>query len=89
METYVQEALNQGYIVSSMSPASASFFFIIKKGAGLRPYIDYRGLNEITVKYPYLLPLVPAALKQLRTAQYLSKLDSRNAYKSRAYTGGR
>lgn len=61
-----------------MSSASTSFFCIVKKGVG--PYIDYRGLNKITVKYPYLLPLVPAALKQLRTAQNLSKLDLRNAY---------
>lgn len=38
-----------------------------KKDGGLRPCIDYRGLNEITVKFKYPLPLVPAALEQLCT----------------------
>lgn len=72
MEEYIQEALNQGYIVLSTSPTSAGFFFVKKKG-GLRPCIDYRGLNKRTVKYPYPLPLVSAALEQLRQAKILTK----------------
>ncbi len=51
-----------------------------KKDGGLRPCIDYRGLNENTVKFRYPLPLVPAALEQLRQANYYTKLDLRNAY---------
>lgn len=34
-----------------------------KQGGGLRPCIDYRGLNTIAVKYVYPLPLVPSALE--------------------------
>ncbi|KAK3528609.1 hypothetical protein QTP70_005351 [Hemibagrus guttatus] len=45
-----------------------------------RPCIDYRGLNAITVRYPYPLPLVPAALEQLRGARVFTKLDLRSAY---------
>jgi len=60
MEEYIEEALKQGYIVSSISPAASSFFFVAKKDGGLRPCIDYRKLNEITVKFRYPLPLVPA-----------------------------
>lgn len=37
-------------------------FLWIKKG-GLQPRIDYRGLNQITVKYHCPLPLGPAALE--------------------------
>ncbi|KAK3542448.1 hypothetical protein QTP86_025890 [Hemibagrus guttatus] len=55
-------------------------FFVGKKDGGLRPCIDYRGLNAITVPYPYPLPLVPAALEQLRGARIFSKLDLRSAY---------
>ncbi len=51
-----------------------------KKDGGLRPCIDYRSLNDLTVKFRYPLPLVPAALEQLRTAKYFTKLDLRNAY---------
>ncbi|KAK3545273.1 hypothetical protein QTP70_002933, partial [Hemibagrus guttatus] len=80
MEEYIETALAAGHIWPSTSPASASFFFVGKKDGGLRPCIDYRGLNAITVPYPYPLPLVPAALEQLRGARIFTKLDLRSAY---------
>lgn len=80
MEEHIEEALQQGYIVPSTSPTSASFFPVKKKGGGLRPSIDYRVLNKIPVKYPYLLPLVPAALEQLHEAKIFTKFDLRSAY---------
>jgi hypothetical protein len=42
METYVSESLLQGYIRPSTSPASSSFFFVMKKDGDLRPCIDYQ-----------------------------------------------
>ncbi|XP_067230540.1 rhomboid-related protein 3 isoform X1 [Chanodichthys erythropterus] len=80
MEEYIKEALNQGYIRPSTSPAASSFFFVAKKDGGLRPCIDYRSLNKITVKFRYPLPLVPAALEHLRGATVFTKLDLRSAY---------
>ncbi|KAK3548528.1 hypothetical protein QTP70_013378 [Hemibagrus guttatus] len=47
---------------------------------GWRPCIDYRSLNAVTVRYSYPLPLVPAALEQLRGARVFTKLDLRSAY---------
>ncbi len=80
MKTYIEEELAKGFIVPSTSPASAGFFFVKKKDGTLRPCIDYRGLNDITVKFQYPLPLVPPALEQLRSAKCFTKLDLRNAY---------
>ncbi|KAK3575165.1 hypothetical protein QTP86_020927, partial [Hemibagrus guttatus] len=80
MEDYIEEALSSGFIRPSTSPAAAGFFFVEKKDGGLRPSIDYRGLNNFTVKFRYRLPLVPAALEQLREAKIYTKLDLRNAY---------
>ncbi len=80
MKTYILEELAKGFIRPSTSPASTGFFFVKKKDGGLRLCIDYRGLNENTVKFRYPLPLVPAALEQLRQAKYYTKLDLRNAY---------
>ncbi|KAK3545117.1 hypothetical protein QTP70_000990 [Hemibagrus guttatus] len=80
MEEYIAEALSQGYIRPSTSPAASSFFFVAKKDGGLRPCIDYRALNKITIKFRYPLPLVPAALERLRGATVFSKLDLRSAY---------
>ncbi|KAL0157255.1 hypothetical protein M9458_048501, partial [Cirrhinus mrigala] len=80
MERYIEEELAKGFIRPSTSPASAGFFFVKKKDGGLRPCIDYRALNEVTVKYRYPLPLVPPALDQLRSARFYTKLDLRSAY---------
>ncbi|KAK3564060.1 hypothetical protein QTP86_007530 [Hemibagrus guttatus] len=80
MEEYIKEALAQGYICPSTSPAASSFFFVAKKDGGLRPCIDYCALNKITVKFRYPLPLVPAALERLRGATVFTKLDLRSAY---------
>ncbi|KAK3557168.1 hypothetical protein QTP70_024704 [Hemibagrus guttatus] len=80
MEEYIKEALAQGYIRPSTSPAASSFFFVAKKDRGLWPCIDYRALNQITVKFQFLLPLVPAALEHLRGATIFIKLDLRSAY---------
>ncbi|KAK3519646.1 hypothetical protein QTP86_015266 [Hemibagrus guttatus] len=80
MEDYIETALSAGHIRPSMSPAAAGFFFVGKRDGGLRPCIDYRRLNGITVQYPYPLSLVPAVLEQLRGARVFTKLDLRSAY---------
>uniref|UniRef100_A0A3B1ID85 Gypsy retrotransposon integrase-like protein 1 n=1 Tax=Astyanax mexicanus TaxID=7994 RepID=A0A3B1ID85_ASTMX len=80
LEKYIDEALTMGHIRPSTSPCAAGFFFVEKKDGGLRPCIDYRGLNAISVKNPYPLPLVPSALEKLRNAQWFTKLDLRSAY---------
>ncbi len=80
MKSYIEEELAKGFLRPFTSPASAGFFFVKKKDGGLRPCIDYRGLNDITIKFRYPLPLVPAALEQLREARYFTKLDLRSTY---------
>ncbi|KAK3551934.1 hypothetical protein QTP70_031522, partial [Hemibagrus guttatus] len=66
MGDYIEEAFATGYTQPSTSPAAAGFFFVTKKDGGLHPCIDYRGLNAITICYPYSLPLVRAALEKLQ-----------------------
>ncbi|KAL0161376.1 hypothetical protein M9458_045101, partial [Cirrhinus mrigala] len=81
MEDYITEALNQGFIRPSTSPAASSFFFVGKKDGGLRPCIDYRQLNTQIIQQPYPLPSVPAALEELHGSQVVfTKLDLRSAY---------
>ncbi|KAK3506575.1 hypothetical protein QTP70_009901 [Hemibagrus guttatus] len=80
MEDYIEEALSSGFIRPSTSPAAAGFFFMEKKDGGLCLCIDYRSLNNVTVKFRYPLPLVPAALEQLREAKIYTKLDLRSDY---------
>ncbi len=78
MEEYIEEALKQDSIRPSTSPADSGFFFLWPRRT--EACIDYRSLNNITVKFRYPLPLVPAALEHLRGATIFTKLDLRSAY---------
>ena len=80
MNKYICESLAAGIIRPSSSPAGAGFFFVGKKDGTLRPCIDYRGLNNITVKNRYPLPLMSSAFELLQGAKIFSKLDLRSAY---------
>ncbi|KAL0151619.1 hypothetical protein M9458_053020, partial [Cirrhinus mrigala] len=80
MEEYVAEGLRAGTIRPSSSLAAAGFFFVKKKDGGLRPCVDYRGLNQITIKNRHPLPLTNTALDALSGARFFTKLDLRSAY---------
>ena len=80
MEKYLSESLEAGIIRPSSSPAGAGFFFVGKKDGSLRPCIDYRGINDITIKNRYPLPLMNTAFDLLQGATIFTKLDLRNAY---------
>ena len=80
MRKYVSESLASGIIRPSSSPVAAGFFFVAKKDGSLRPCIDYRQLNSITVKNKYPLPLLSSTFEPLTHAKVFTKLDLRNAY---------
>ena len=80
MRNYIAESLLSGIIRPSSSPLGAGFFFVAKKDGGRRPCIDYRGLNDITVKNKYPLPLISSTHEPLTHARVFTKLDLRNAY---------
>ena len=77
---YISESLASGIIRPSSSPVAAGFFFVAKKDGSLRSCIDYRQLNNITVKNKYPLPLLSSTFKPLTHTTVFTKLDLRNAY---------
>jgi hypothetical protein len=80
-DEWLQENLRKGYIRPSESSQSSGFFFIEKKvKKEYRPCMDYRDLNEGTVKDTYPLPLVNDLMLKLRGAKYFTKLDLRWGY---------
>lgn len=80
MEEYINSYLTAGIIWPSSSPVGAGFFFVDKKDKTLCPCIDYRGLNDITVKHRYALPLVSAAFELFQGTKVFTKLDLCNVY---------
>ncbi|KAJ1038662.1 hypothetical protein NDA10_002516 [Ustilago hordei] len=80
LRRYLDENLEKGFIRPSKSPARSPVLFVPKKDGGLRLCVDYRGLNEITVKNRAPLPLIEEQLFLLRKARIYTKLDLRAAY---------
>ncbi|KAJ1573264.1 hypothetical protein NDA15_002942 [Ustilago hordei] len=80
LRRYLDENLEKGFIRPSKSPAQSPVLFVPKKDGGLRLCVDYRGLNEITVKNRAPLPLIKEQLFLLRKARIYTKLDLRAAY---------
>ncbi|CAJ0965184.1 unnamed protein product [Ranitomeya imitator] len=80
MRSYVKESLEKGHIRPSSSPLGAGFFFVAKKDGSLRPCIDYRLLNKITVKFQYPLPLISDLFARIKGANWFTKIDLRGAY---------
>ncbi|KAK3564215.1 hypothetical protein QTP86_011194 [Hemibagrus guttatus] len=76
MDSYIEEALVARLIRPS---TSSGFFFVGKKGGGLCPCIDYRGLNKITIHNRYPLLLMATTFELLQGASIFTKLDLRNA----------
>eukprot|EP00253_Pinus_taeda_P009444 PITA_09444 len=69
--------LDKGYIRPSVSPWGAPVLFVKKKDGTLRLSIDYRYLNEVTIKSRYPFPRIDDLFNQLKGATMLSKIDLR------------
>lgn len=80
LREYLDENLKKGFIRESKSPAGYPLFFVPKKNNKLRPVIDYRQLNEITVKNRYPLPLIGEMMDRLRGAYWFTSMDLKGAY---------
>jgi hypothetical protein len=58
LKNKIDELLEKGYIRPSTSPWAAPVLFVEKKDGMNRMCIDYRALNEVTVKNKYPLPRI-------------------------------
>jgi len=80
LREYLDENLRKGYIRPSTSPAGYPILFVPKKNGKLRLCVDYRQLNDITIKNRYPLPLVTELQSRLRKAGWFTALDLKGAY---------
>lgn len=76
----LDELLAADQIEPSNSPYSAPIVLVRKKQGTWRLCIDYRQLNEHSIKDAYPLPQIEHILNKLRGARYISTLDLRQGY---------
>jgi hypothetical protein len=75
----LQKLLDKGYIRPSTSPWGAPVIFVSKKDGTQRMCVDYRSLNEVSIK-KYPLPRIDDLFDQLKRACVFSKIDLRSGY---------
>ena len=80
LKTYIETHLKTGFIRPSKSPAGAPILFDKKSDGSLRLCVDYRGLNNLTIKNRYPLPLIGESLDRLGRAKRFTQLDLTSAY---------
>jgi hypothetical protein len=80
LKKQIVELLSKGFIRPSSSPWGAPTLFVDKKDGSRKLCIDYRSLNDVTIKNKYPLPRIEDLFDQIRGAKVFSKIDLRSGY---------
>ena len=80
LKEFIEKNLNTGFIQPTLSLHSAPVLFVKKKDGSLCLCVDFCGLNHISKKDYYLLPLISDLLDSPCKAQVYLKIDLCHAY---------
>ena len=80
IEKQVQQLLQAGLITHSHSPYASPVLLVKKKDGTWRLCVDYRKLNDITVKNRFPMPVIDEILDELAGSKVFTKLDMRSGY---------
>jgi hypothetical protein len=72
---WLDDNLTKGFIRESRARCAAPLLLAAKPGGGVRICQDYRGLNNVTIKNRYPLPLIRETLDAICRAKVYTKLD--------------
>jgi hypothetical protein len=80
LKRQLDDLLAKGFIRPSRSPWASPVLFVEKKDKRKRLCVDYRALNQVTIKNKYPLPRIEVLFEQLMGAQVFSKIDLNFGY---------
>ena len=80
LREFLDDNLRNGFVRPSNSSHGAPILFVKKKDGSLRLCVDFRGLNKISKKDRYPLPLISDLLDSPGKARIYTKIDLRHAY---------
>ena len=75
-----QEQLKEMLEQRIVRPWASPVVMVIKKDGTLRFCIDFRKLNDVTIKDAHPLPRIDDTLEALKGAKYFSTLDLKSGY---------
>ena len=80
LRKFINKNLSTGFICPTLSLHAALILFVKKKDGSLRLCVDYHGLNKLTKKDRYLLPLITNLLDSPSRVKVYSKINLHHVY---------
>ena len=80
LKIYIETHLKIGFIRPSKFLIGAHILFDKKPDSSFCLFVDYRDLNNLSIKKYYLLPLIYKSLQQLGWAKKFTQLNLTSAY---------
>ena len=77
---YIEEMVGTGKIRPGKGHAGSPVFFVKEKTGKMRLVVDYRGLNAITIKDKYPIPLMTTVMVQVQESTWFTKLHLKNGF---------
>jgi len=81
LRQFLDKNLHNGFVCSSNSLHGAPILFVKKKDGSLRLCVDFWGLNKISKKDHYPLPLISDLLDSPGKARIYTKIDLQHTYR--------
>ena len=81
LREYIKEMVTTGKIRPGKGHADSPVFFVKDKTGKMHLVVDYRGVNAITIKDKYPIPLMTTLMEQVQESTCFTKLDLKNGFK--------